>query len=134
MERIDTDARYFKKWYDEVSEPPELGVKWVLNDGKSKGTVKAVEPLYQHVDNDVNDEYYMYDFYKITFGDIELGIEIEDEDDFFDALRAAGDSNSDKLIKLAEEIGKDELIAIVLDYDFSLYDYSLKWAINQILN
>lgn len=52
----------------------------------------------------------------------------------FDALRAAGDSNSDKLIKLAEEIGKDELIAIVLDYDFSLYDYSLKWAINQILN
>ena len=53
----------------------------------------------------------------------------EDEDDFFDALRAAGDSNSDKLIKLAEEIGKDELIAIVLDYD-----YSLKWAINQILN
>lgn len=176
MERIDTDARYFKKWYDEVSEPPELGVKWVLNDGKSKGTVKAVEPLYQHVDNDVNDEYYMYDFYKITFGDIELGIEIEDdepeteiivytvapeyrfddyietivakvydkypkfqekfedEDDFFDALRAAGDSNSDKLIKLAEEIGKDELIAIVLDYDFSLYDYSLKWAINEILN
>lgn len=48
-------------------------------------------------------------------------------------MRAAGDSNSDKLIKLAEEIGKDELIAIVLDYDFSLYDYSLKWAINQIL-
>ena len=49
-------------------------------------------------------------------------------------MRAAGDSNSDNLIKLAEEIGKDELIAIVLDYDFSLYDYSLKWAINQILN
>ena len=173
MERIDTDARYFKKWYDEVSEPPELGVKWVLNDGKSKGTVKAVEPLYQHVDNDINDKYYMYDFYKITFGDIELGIEIEDEDDepeteiivytvapeyrfdddietivkkvydkypkfqekfededdFFDALRAAGGSNSDKLIKLAEEIGKDELIGIVLDYN-----HSFKWAINEILN
>ena len=53
----------------------------------------------------------------------------EDEDDFFDALRAAGGSNSDKLIKLAEEIGKDELIGIVLDYD-----HSLKWAINEILN
>lgn len=53
----------------------------------------------------------------------------EDEDNFFDALRAAGGSNSDKLIKLAEEIGKDELIGIVLDYD-----HSLKWAINEILN
>jgi len=80
MGRIDTDARYFKKWYDEVSEIPEPGDKWVLNDGKSKGTVKAVEPLYQCVENDINDEYYMYDFYKIIFGDIELGIEIEDEE------------------------------------------------------
>lgn len=177
MERINTDARYFKKLYDEVSEPPEPGVKWVLNDGKSMGTVEAVEPLYLTVDNDINDEYYMYDFYKITFGDIELGVEIDDEEDepeteiivytvapeyrfddyiktiatkvynkypkfqekfedkdvFFDALRAAGDSNSDKLIKLAEEIGKDELVNIVLDYDFSLYDYSLEWAIKEIL-
>lgn len=32
-------------------------------------------------------------------------------------------------LKRSQEIGKDELIAIVLDYDFSL-----KWAINQILN
>lgn len=77
MERIDTDARYFKKWYDEVSEPPELGVKWVLNDGKSKGTVKAVEPLYQHVDNDVNDEYYMYDFIKLHLEILSLELRLK---------------------------------------------------------
>lgn len=177
MEHIDVDARYFKKQYDEIGEPPKPGDNWWLDNNTGVATVAAVEPLRADIYNfSESSKITMYDFYKIILDDIQLKAEyedeepeteiivytvapeyrfddyivtivakvydkypkfqekFEDEDDFFDALRAAGDSNSDKLIKLAEEIGKDELIAIVLDYDFSLYDYSLKWAINQILN
>lgn len=135
MEHIDVDARYFKKQYDEIGEPPKPGDNWWLDNNTGVATVAAVEPLRADIYNfSESSKITMYDFYKIILDDIQLKAEYEDEDDFFDALRAAGDSNSDKLIKLAEEIGKDELIAIVLDYDFSLYDYSLKWAINQILN
>lgn len=172
MEHIDVDARYFKKQYDEIGEPPKPGDNWWLDNNTGVATVAAVEPLRADIYNfSESSKITMYDFYKIILDDIQLKAEyedeepeteiivytvapeyrfddyietivakvydkylkfqekFEDEDDFFDALRAAGDSNSDKLIKLAEEIGKDELITIVLDYDFSL-----KWAINQILN
>lgn len=172
MEHIDVDARYFKKQYDEIGEPPKPGDNWWLDNNTGVATVAAVEPLRADIYNfSESSKITMYDFYKIILDDIQLKAEyedeepeteiivytvapeyrfddyietivakvydkypkfqekFEDEDNFFDALRAAGGSNSDKLIKLAEEIGKDELIGIVLDYD-----HSLKWAINEILN
>lgn len=32
MEHIDVDARYFKKQYDEIGEPPKPGDNWWLDN------------------------------------------------------------------------------------------------------
>lgn len=108
--------------------------KIILDDIQLKAEYEDEEPETEIIVYTVAPEYRFDDYIETIVAKVydkypKFQEKFEDEDDFFDALRAAGDSNSDKLIKLAEEIGKDELIAIVLDYD-----YSLKWAINQILN
>lgn len=137
MEHIDVDARYLKKQYDEIGEPPKPGDNWWLDNNTGVATVAAVEPLRADIYNfSESSKITMYDFYKIILDDIQLKAEyedeepeteiivytvapeyrfddyietivakvydkypkfqekFEDEDDFFDALRAAGDSLS----------------------------------------
>lgn len=108
--------------------------KIILDDIQLKAEYEDEEPETEIIVYTVAPEYRFDDYIETIVAKVydkypKFQEKFEDEDEFFDALRAAGGSNSDKLIKLAEEIGKDELIGIVLDYD-----HSLKWAINEILN
>lgn len=51
MEHIDVDARYFKKQYDEIGEPPKPGDNWWLDNNTGVATVAAVEPLRADIYN-----------------------------------------------------------------------------------
>lgn len=66
MEHIDVDARYFKKQYDEIGEPPKPGDNWWLDNNTGVATVAAVEPLRADIYNfSESSKITMYDFYKI---------------------------------------------------------------------
>lgn len=65
MEHIDVDARYFKKQYDEIGEPPKPGDNWWLDNNTGVATVAAVEPLRADIYN-FSESYVIYPSYFIA--------------------------------------------------------------------
>lgn len=66
MEHIDVDARYFKKQYDEIGEPPKPGDNWWLDNNTGVATVAAVEPLRADIYNfSESSKITMYDFIRL---------------------------------------------------------------------
>lgn len=66
MKHIDVDARYFKKQYDEIGEPPKPGDNWWLDNNTGVATVAAVEPLRADIYNfSESSKITMYDFIRL---------------------------------------------------------------------
>ena len=78
MEHIDVDARYFKKQYDEIGEPPKPGDNWWLDNNTGVATVAAVEPLRADIYNfSESSKITMYDFYTVSYTHLTLPTKLE---------------------------------------------------------